>query len=510
MWGIKETSMKDWIKLQRQLYSQALREVKRILKPSRQLELYGKAYERDFRNLAKSSKTALIQDINRYDFTLVGDFHTLRQSQRLFYRLIRDPQVKRPRAIALEVLQIKDEKQVQRWIESKNFDKIKELLNLESLWGSSWETYEELFRFCAARKIKVMGLSCGARTLTERDLEAVRRLEGWSSGVWILFGEHHLSSAHIPRLLHNAKPQAKICVIQQNHDQTGLKLLEKQGSAKTLILKKAISDQFHFYCVLHCPLWMKWQSFLEWQMQLSNEDFSPEGFDVHEQLTWSLSTLYDFLSDTRTPLPVPLEEALDFQIFGPEDPHFYRALSKLNPAVRRNVLDQLSTGNVGVALRPHRIFLSELTFNSCAHAAGSLLYRLNSQIENHDKTFFQKVLTEGMSYFLSKLLNHSRRSPSFDSPHQRQLAMSFGLHYLKQSAWLKSLKVGQKTLAMQLGRNLTESLFEAFLAGEFSKSRLIRLVGDPVLRDQEAFEKLVEMKSVGDSFSKTVLTRAHL
>jgi uncharacterized iron-regulated protein len=502
--------MKDWIKLQRQLYGQALREVRKLLRPSKRLEQYGKAYERDFRNLKKSTNDHLIQDINASQFTLVGDFHTLRQSQRLFFRLLRDSRVKKPKVIALEVLQIKDESQVQRWLQSKSFDRIKELLNLETLWGSSWETYEEMFQFCAAHKIKVIGLSSGSRNLHQRDLDAVKKMKEYRSSVWALFGEHHLASEHMPKLLSNARPDSRICIIQQNHDKTGLQNLESQKSPKTVIFSKSMNQQLQFYCILHCPLWMKWQSFLEWQMQLSNEDFSPEGFDVQEQLNWSLSTLYDFLSDNRNPLPVPLTEALDFHVYGPEDPHFYRALSKLNPAVKANVLHQLSTGNVGIALRPNRVFLSELTFNSCAHAAGSLLYRLNSQVENHDKTFFQKVLTEGMSYFLSKLLNHSRRAPAFENSHQRHLALGFSLHYGRQGRWIKSLKTGQNKLSMLLGRNLSEPLFEAFLAGEFSKSRLIRLVGEPVLRDQEAFEKLIEIKSVGESFSKNLSTGAHL
>ena len=502
--------MKDWIQLQRQLYGQALREVRKLLKPSKPLAAYGSAYERDFKQLKKTSHENLVQHVNGAHYTLIGDFHTLRQSQRLFLRLLRDPRIKKPKAIALEVLQTKDEKQVQKWIKAKNWQRLKEHLNLESLWGSSWETYEELFQFCAHHGLEILGLSSGRASLQARDQEATRRLQAYEGKVWVLFGEHHLASAHIPRLLSKAHPASRLCVIQQNHDRTGLQHLDSQKSPKTLLLHRTLSVNHQFFCVLHCPLWMKWQSFLEWQMQLSNEDFSPEGFDVHEQLSWSLRTLYEFLSDNRTPLPTPLHEALDFHVYGPEDPQFYRELSQLKPAVRQNVLHQLSTGNVGIALRPHRIFLSELTFNSCAHAAGSLLYRLNSQIENHDKTFFQKVLTEGMSYFLSKLLNHSRRAPDFESSHQRQISMNFSLHFMKQSSWLKSLKIGRNKLAMQLGRNLAEPLFEAFLAGEFSKSRLIRLVGEPVLKDQEAFEKLVEIKSVGDSFSKNLLSRAHL
>src|SRR5690606_24669085 len=115
---------------------------------------------------------------------------------------------------------------------------------------------------------------------------------------WILFGEFHCARNQIPKKLFKLKPNSKITDIQQNEDRLALKRLKDFGSKKTLIFKSGSKHPIQLFCLLHTPLWVKWQSYLDHAGRI---DEQKEPLDVHEQISWSIETLYQFLDDPRYP-----------------------------------------------------------------------------------------------------------------------------------------------------------------------------------------------------------------
>jgi len=507
--------MKDWVRLQKNLYRQSRIEADRLIgrKPIA-LAKYERRFQNDNQNFSASTSQAFVSELNRADFFFLGDFHTLRQSQRMLLRLLRDPKVLPPKILGLEVLTESEAKKIDQTL--------KHLPSFERDWGSSTETYRELFELAKKRGIQILGLKSPRASLEARDVDAARLLAAQQKRTWILFGEYHCARPHLPGRLQSLRPESNILILQQNDDRESLKRLSHFSRKKTIFLESSTNQMGRpqLFCVLHTPVWMKWQSFVERHLNAHDDpSMDTDVTDGHEQIEWCLRTLYEFLKDPRYPLNLGLKDLLDFQTFSSQDETFEKVLSHLPRPEKLNTLKQLQSGGVGVASDSRKIFLNEMTLNACAHAASSYLYRRCSDIRNQDSDFFRATLVETLSYFLSKILNHSRRSQTWqdwrdlaDSPYRRKEALAvlrtrdFPTAYAQRSRWLKSMKVSEWKLSLPLARTLADALFEAFLAQEFSKNRILRLMTTPLHSEREAFEILVEIKSVGEAFSRAVRT----
>ena len=325
---------------------------------------------------------------------------------------------------------------------------------------------------------------------------------------------------HLPREILRLCPDKKICVIQQNDDKATLKHMNELSRKKTLVLKAKPklfegSPPLDLFCVLHTPLWIKWQSYLEKHLK-SEEQFeeSGEGLDPHEQIAWSLETLYQFLEDPRYPYPHKLKDLLDMNVYSADDSHFSESLSRLKSAHRNEVTRQLRCGNLAALIPLRKIYLAEVTVNSCAQAAGAYLYRLWGEVPYlQSQDFYQAMLVECLSFFLSKVLNHSRRALSLKEwrnlSHRGRRqnearailrAQNVLQEFSKKDAWINSLQPFSLHAAMAHGRILADALFEAFLVGEFSKERLTRILTEPLRSEWQAYETLVEFHSIGRPF----------
>lgn len=525
--------MKDWTQLQRELYQNTLKEVRLFL--GRQpvaLKRYEREFKQDQKHLKASSRSELFKALNHSDFVFFGDFHPLRQSQRLLIRLLREQNLKKPKSLGLEVLRPEHERFLEAWMRKPSFKTetaLKKALQLEERWGSSFETYKELFQSCAKLKIEIFGLGTDQKSLVQRDHQAAKNIAKTKSLTWILFGEHHCSRQHIPKLVHHLASQSRILVVQQNDDEATLKYLSKYKPTKPLILRgpdwlpssksKQNSKEIHpivLFHVLHTPLWIKWQSFLERHLRPAGDDeaLGEDGVDPQNQISWSVQTLMQFLDDPRYLKNHDPKDVLDFSVIPESDPHFYVSISKLPPKIKRYALAQIQDSGIFVLTEKRRIYLSEMTINACAQAAGSYLYRIWAKVSTQNTPeFYQQCLHEALAFLLSKLLNHSRRARTWkdwqkasQSGTEKKAALAvlsaenFVLHFHRGDRWLKDLGPFRNTTANALGRILGDAAFEAFLAGELSRGRLIRLLTTPTPTDIAAFEVLVELKSIGRPF----------
>lgn len=517
--------MKEWRQLQRELYQNTLKEVRLYLgRQPKALERYARQAKTDPRDLRVSDSQQLFEHLNRSDIVFFGDFHPLRQSQRLLIRLLREKRLKPPRVLALEVLEPKFENLVRQWQKSpsqKNEAELLRTLELDKRWGASLETYKELFRLCHSLKIEIKGLGLRS-TLIKRDAFAAKIIQKTQTPIWILFGEHHCARNHIPRLVHHSRPDSSILVVQQNDDEASLKFLNKHQLTKPMVLRAADwtprtrsknAEPIRLFHILHTPLWVKWQSFLERQLKgFSEEDLLGEDVgDPQNQISWSVQTLMHFLEDPRYPNTTKKKDVLDFTVILEGDRLFYRSLVHFSKTSKQKALRQLQDSGIFVDLEKRRIFLTELTLNACAQAAGAYLYEVWSQYNIERSGFYQQTLQEAMSYFLSKLLNHSRRAKSLaewakiSRSKDERVAKAFVqslklLESFEDAKIIQSIRPFMSSISVSLGRALADVAFEAFLAGEFSRGRLIRLISHKVKSEHEAFQILVELRSVGEPF----------
>jgi hypothetical protein len=293
-----------------------------------------------------------------------------------------------------------------------------------------------------------------------------------------------------------------------------LKRLATTTTKKSLVLKsKRDRMGIELYCVLHTPLWVKYQSYLEQHLHASDQD-EFEALDAHEQISWSLKTLAQFLNDPRYPTRIVEKDLLDFSVFCADDDNFFKSISKFPTQERSLALSQIKSSGVAVLIQRRYLYISEVTINSCAQVAGLYLYLMWSHTRFTKSDFFKRTLAEALGFFMSKLLNHSRRATPWrkwallkkTSQKKREAAavlqsQSFVSKLDNRSHWTKKLSPFEDQSAVALGRNLADAAFEAFLTGEFSQPRLIRLMKTPVKDEREAYQILVELKSVSAAFA---------
>ena len=516
--------MKNWAQLQRDLFKNIRREVEFYIQHRpKELVRYEKEFLRDRTTFRETSHPSLVESINHADIVFIGDFHTLRQSQRLLLRLLRDKDVKKPKVIGLEILSPRHEKALYEWLRHPTFKKeteLKKLLALETKWGSSWETYQELFKLAFEHEIKLAGLGSETKNIYARDRFAAEKIGRLKERQWILFGEYHCAPSHLPAEVAAYVPESRMTIVLQNDDQATLQKLSKLSANQTMILstrpksKGRYTKKMDMFCVLHTPLWIKWQSYLDRQLKTSDDsaDELYEGIQAHDQMLWSLQTLVSFLEDPRYPHPLPAEYVFDLAVIGPDDSDFFSSLSRLAPSKRRDVSSQLKYSTAAVLPEKKRVYLTELTVNSCAHAAGSYLFRLWTGISGIEKSYFKYLLTETMSYMLSKLLNHSRRALHKKDWEARATAFkgsrrNEALAVLKAYQNLDRYPITHsdhfsRYATIAIARMVGDSVFEAFLTGEFSRARLIRIMTTPIASELSAFETFIELKSMARVYER--------
>lgn len=469
--------MRDWFDLQNKLFKNISSDLRSKLKePSKSLQRYQREYERDFKQMRLSQYSQLVQNMNRADIVLIGDFHSLRQSQRLLLKLLRDPRVRPPTSVGFEVLPPEQEASVNRLpsLSKRARLNLQESLAIETDFGSSFTNYEEVFETLSEKQIQIFGIKTKSTQLKSRDQFAAERISQFEGPTWILAGEFHCSSTHLPLEIHKINKKLKICVVHQNVDRLHLQYLNKMTLARDLVLEKHFSSHLKMFCVLHTPLWVKWQSYLQNHIERENE-LHP--IDPRDQIEWSLKELQQFFEDPRYPNQIGIEELLDFQVFSAEDESFAGSLKSLSQQQSHEVMRNLGLSKVAILESRHLIYLSESNLNSCAQAAGAYLFYRWTKAKLRPEDEYDFILREFYSFFLSKILNHSRKATRFITAPKNRSEVLIGF-----------------------ARQLADSCFEAFLAGEFSKQRIIRQLSQPSRSSQMRLLHLLELYSVAQDF----------
>ena len=504
-------NLKEWIELQLKLQRKLQRELKQSQVFEDSLNQYAKIFHRDFKKMQRVEPPSFYRALLKTDVLFIGDFHSLGQSQKFLLRLLRDKNLRKPEFLGLEALDSKDEKILHRLLlnpKSLTEDMIKKLLPIDD-WGSSWQNYREIFLECHKNSIKIKGLKAEKKSLKQRDEEAAMRISQFSGPSWIFFGEFHCARPHLPMCLRTLNSKKKIVVLQQNEDRLLEQHLQEISSHRRLYFQSKSSSSIDLFCALHTPAWVKWQSYLDQQNRIEGDE-SP--ISAQEQIHWSLETLWSFLKDPRYLSSRSLDDLLDVNVIAIHDEDFDLSVKSLPSSKRKEFLRSIEFTRTASFSNERKIFISETSINSCAQAAAAYLYQSWSGQGLIYRNFLQSALTESICFFLTKILNHSRKTKpwhelrSLDKDLAK--AVSRGRNSISVFSTKKDFLLSQRKEwiagGIQLGRILADLLFEAFLAGEFSKARLNRFLTQAPKNDREILERLIEIQSIGKSFERPI------
>ena len=148
---------------------------------------------------------SILEDIDRNQISLIGDFHTLRQNQKGFIKLIqkyRDKYPSRQISIALEAFKTKDQPLVDQFMKSEisEFEFLNKIEYRKS-WGFSWNSYSKIIDYAKRENIHITAINSKSdlhNSLYLRDKIAAhsinqRSLENRNEKIFVLIGEYHLA-----------------------------------------------------------------------------------------------------------------------------------------------------------------------------------------------------------------------------------------------------------------------------------------------------------------------------
>lgn len=486
------------LKMQRNILRQLKQSVGKLqgeLPP--QVAKYYSEYEQELKSYREiSSKSALLEAIQKVDIVFGADFHAYGQSQRTHLRLLRDlVRDDRPVILALEAINSRHQAHIERFLAGETTDhEFLSKIRYQRTWGFPWENYSVLFEFARRHDLLVYGInknySHKVVKLKDRDRHsgaeiAKIRKKHPDSLIYVIYGDSHLASSHLPRVTKRflgKRDKARFLTVFQNPDELYWKLAKKRLEEKVDVLKL----KKDVYCVVNSPPWIKWQAylvFLEKELDLELDETSqPVDHDAIYQYVQMIKRLWKV--DGRFQ---------DFHVFSMGDGQFARFIGKHLASKDMAYVDKLLAQDRSFFLpRVNVWYLIAPTVNHIAALAGQYIHSVVSGQKlverKYPRDFLSSIWNEAIGFFASKMLNPHRRFKSVrDLPRhslttllvlQQQLLEQAAIRTQK-SKFLLSLKGKPSTnqfveASRILGAILGHRIYVAFQGGEISVDTLHR------------------------------------
>lgn len=383
----------------------------------------------------EASPTELRLSIRRARVVLVGDYHTLHQSQRGFMRVLAATRA-RNLIIGLEFVQAEHQRVVDAYLDGRVDEKtFLRRIEYEKSWPSYqvWPNFKPIFDFARNRHAKVLALDSNTRncsSLFARDAfmawrlaEAIR--ETPEAKVFVLVGEAHLAPNHLPYELEHAlarlKNKAEILIIHQNLDQIWFQLVERGIEHQVDVVRLAPN---RFLVPVSSPI-VAQHSFLA-ALTDQNTHFSLES---SSQLERELKKYIKILA--RVLGLQDISPLTDVRVCGPGD---LEALYELSRRISADewaaILAQLKQGESLCLPDQSLIYISNLSATHIAEEAAHFLKaKLASGPIPSDPVdfFYSRVLHEAVGYFGAKLFNPKLKPPKTERLREdMKEALAFG------------------------------------------------------------------------------------
>ena len=530
-----------WCQLQREMQAALGARLDALLEPPPPyLTRYREHFEQSFpawtgRALAPGELDACLAAA---DLILVGDYHSLAQSQRSALRLARRMQRRGlAPALALEMLPAERQDLLDGFLAGRlSRARFAREVERERLWDFPWHPVQTLLDFARYHRLPVIALNTrprrAERALPERDrqaaalLAAQRRREP-ARPLLVLIGDYHLAGGHLPAAAARAwtragLPPARVLRIFQNHEPLFWQSLGPRGRAAE-ILALAGGD----LCIQSATPLMKLQSYVHWLSFHAGEreDWSlPDPAELSEDLGQEVDAL---LRRMARFLRIPLLEQPPPQVFWIAEPDFARRIA-LGAGWREDelalVLASLRAGedcylpgrNLAVIADPSANRLAELGARILHSRTSRLVLRPRSLADD----FYLRVVLSTLHFLGSLLINPLRKSQdkpallrylredgSGDWRGRAELLLAyleaedrfqrdgelngFSMHFFNLEAPL------HRALTRAVGRSLASRLHAALLADALDPIWLrelwfepFRLEGSPLRRYIEMLEQL--------------------
>src|SRR5467141_3650515 len=174
--------------------------------------------------------TQVQEKMRAADLVLVGDYHALPACQRFAAALLEQRALvgDRPVVLGVETIFARDQHILEEWWRREiDESELRQRIRFDLDWGYDWTPFYELLVAARDHGEAVYGLDCmpreSLRKIGARDRHAAAKLAEIrerhpDAVIFVLFGESHLAPEHLPRLLREEMPVARIVTVLQNVD----------------------------------------------------------------------------------------------------------------------------------------------------------------------------------------------------------------------------------------------------------------------------------------------------
>ena len=387
--------------LQRNLYDrnkQRIAEHEQILTPG--FEAYRNNYlagVSDFESIASFSD--LVDEVRDSEITLVGDYHTLRHSQKSFLKILRRLRRKRV-VIALEFFPMSGQTSLNRWMANLiNDQTLLRRCDIAGRWPwNIWPCFKPILELARARGWRVIGLD-GPRekqsSLEERDRRMADVLVqeyaglGRNGRIVTLVGELHVARDHLPAAIAEGLPgdrSPRVLSVFQNTESIYWRLVDRHLEQDTEVVR---IDENRF-CVLTAPPLVVQQSYLNW-IEYDEDTLDHEDLARHFRRIASLidRSMRLRMQGVIKHVGVHGPGELDVDDWDP---------TSMNPEAC-----WIHTGK-------RRVYLGNLNLNEVAEVATRLLHCIRLGVEEEElQTFYSRVIHEAFAFLGSKIINSRRK-----------------------------------------------------------------------------------------------------
>jgi Haem-binding uptake, Tiki superfamily, ChaN len=429
------------------------------------------------------------------DVVLIGDYHALPAAQRYAARLVEQRALAgdRPVVLAVETIFARDQHILEEWwrreIDESEF---RQRIRFDLDWGYEWAPFHELLVTARDHADAVYGLDCmprndlrkiGARDRHAADKIAEIRQHHPEAVILVLFGESHLAPGHLPRVLQQTMPGAKLLTILQNIDAL---YWRAAGEAANKVDAVGVSDDV--LCVFNATPLEKYESYRlcldQWNRCEEDPDFAPTIYNL-------IDSLADFLEINRysphnSTQPKFLVDLLP-EVYGSESNALLRGSLLRQGIDERECETMLATVEErGSAYLPrvNAFYVCEFQMVHAAEDAARFLHQACMGLPqrsgpNHRGSgsrgsldnYYATVMEHAVSYFGSRVLYPARPDPDAGDAMQLSRAAC-------EKAAQAAVRAGGDRIqasAQAWGHRIGNEIYGAYLTGIVSRKELRRL-----------------------------------
>jgi len=389
------------------------------------LERYYRDYLRDLRRPHRASSYGeMHQAMLEADLVLIGDYHTLRQSQEAARRLLERAALDaRPVCLALEMVHAEQQPQLDAFLRGDLLEgEFLDAIRYRQNWNFAWRHYRPLLQAAHRLGIPVVGINHSAAGDGIRGRDAriadsvleVRRAHP-EHRILVLVGDMHLASNHLPAALDRRAEESGVAagrrlIVYQNSDALYWDLAAEGAEVATQVVRMGPGR----FCVMEVPPFVKLQSYLGWERE--QEEFAAAWSGDGSELT-SAAVVEHLVAQLAAFLSLPaVDGACD--VYTNLDDAFFEALAAAEDLGEERAREIRILAFSNRSCTVPELNLVYLPYLSVHHAAEEAMHLLLARVAGDSpaadaraERFYARVLWAALGYAASKIVNGRRETP---------------------------------------------------------------------------------------------------